>query len=221
MRINANLVGRAISEQQRASSLNVDLSNTKEVARLKYELLQKLKDLCPDYELTDTLKPVLNALFWWCVMQPGELNPHKGLWLWGNVGTGKTTMLKAVREFCHDVRPPDLEGNRYGFRLTHVGEVCRDFMDKNYQGVQTYIDSSRQAFDDLGTEPRQLNYYGTVVNVMEYVLLSRYERRDANFTHVTTNLSPPQIKQVYGVRVYDRAKEMFNFVEMAGATFRK
>ena len=221
MRINAGLIDKAISEQLRQSSLTVDLSNPQVVNHLKWLFMDKAKEICPGFTVTGNLKPIVNALFNWCVMQPGQLNPHKGLWLWGNIGTGKTTVLKIIRSFCNEVRPLSLDGNRYSFRISHVGDVCRDFMDKNYMGVQTYIESNRQAFDDLGVEPKPLSYYGTMVNVMEYVLLARYERRDAAFTHVTSNLSPKQVGDMYGMRVYDRAKEMFNFVEMAGATFRK
>ena len=219
-KINSHLIGEAINEQRRASILNVDLSNPEEIRRLKWDLLKKANEVCPGFQLPDEMKPVLNDLFNWCVMLPARLDPHKGLWLWGNIGTGKSTMLEIVRQFCYDVRPKDIDGNYYSFRITSVNDVCRDFMDSNYKGVQTYITSNRQAFDDLGTEPSRLNYYGTTVNVMEYVLLGRYERRHESFTHVTTNLSPKQIREVYGERVYDRAKEMFNFVEMAGATFR-
>lgn len=199
----------------------MDLSNPRVVNNLKWQFMRNAKEMCPEFSVTKELRPTLNALFNWCVMLPAQLNPHKGLWLWGNIGTGKTTMLKIIRAFCNEVRPIDIEGRRYSFRITPVGDVCRDFMDKNYMGVQDYIDSNRQAFDDLGVEPQPLSYYGTMVNVMEYVLLARYERRDVAFTHVTSNLSPKQVGQMYGMRVYDRAKEMFNFVEMAGATFRK
>lgn len=220
-RINSHLIGAAINEQQRASILNVDLSNPEVVRRLKWQFFRTAQKVCPAFDVPDAMKPVLNDLFNWCLMLPARLDPHKGLWIWGNIGTGKSTMLEVVRLFCHDVRPKDIDGNPYSFRTTSVNDVCRDFMDSNYQGVQTYINSSRQAFDDLGTEPSRLNYYGTTVNVMEYVLLGRYERRHSAFTHVTTNLSPNQITEVYGPRVYDRAKEMFNFVNMAGATFRR
>ena len=221
MRINAGLIDKAISEPQQQSILTADLSNPQVVCDLKWRFIHKAREFCPEYKVTPHMKPILEALFNWCVMQPAQLVPHKGLWLWGNIGTGKTTILKAVREFCREVRPRNIEGFEYSFRISHVGDVCRDFMEKSYMGVQTYIDSNRQAFDDLGVEPMPLSYYGTMVNVMEYVLLARYERRDVAFTHVTSNISPKQIGQMYGMRVYDRAKEMFNFVEMAGATFRK
>lgn len=45
--------------------------------------------------------------------------------------------------------------------------------------------------------------------------------RDNQFTHATTNLSLKQLSQVYSPRIYDRCKEMFNFVEIRGKTFRK
>jgi DNA replication protein DnaC len=47
---------------------------------------------------------------------------------------------------------------------------------------------------------------------MHEVLTQRYKNGLFTSTHVTTNLSAEQIKELYGVRVADRMREMFNLI---------
>ena len=151
------------------------------------------------------------------VETPLEL--HKGLWLWGNIGTGKSTMLEIIKDFCKIVRPKQ-NGWAYSFRINNVIDVCSDFSVGGYGAIKTYIDSNRQAFDEIGSETIPTGHYGTGENVMQYILQRRYDRRFSSFTHATSNISPGDIKQLYGARIYDRCREMFNFVEMRGKSFR-
>ncbi|ROT12812.1 hypothetical protein EEL50_11170 [Muribaculaceae bacterium Isolate-105 (HZI)] len=109
--------------------------------------------------------------------------------------------------------------------MTNVIDICAEFSDESrdggYYAIQTYITSSRQAFDELGSETTPTGRWGNFENVMQYVLQRRYDLRDNQFTHATTNLSLKQLSKVYSPRIYDRCKEMFNFVEIRGKTFRK
>lgn len=187
----------------------------------KHGFLHVAKEVCPGYELRQEQKPLLNDIFRWCMMLDGALDPSKGLWLYGNIGTGKSTMLEIVRRFCSMVRPKDEKGFPYSFRTTNAVEICGEFAERGYEGIKTYIDSPRQAFDEVGAECVPTGHYGTQLNVIQYILQHRYDNRFDNFTHVTTNLTKKQITERYDGRIYDRCKEMFNFVEMSGKTFRK
>jgi hypothetical protein len=55
------------------------------------------------------------------------------------------------------------------------------------------------------------------------VILDRYEIFIENKikTHLTTNLTNSQLQTRYDLRVYDRLKEMFNFVILDGDSLRK
>lgn len=182
-------------------------------------LLDVAKEICPAFQVDDDNRMLLNDIFNWCMMLQGKYNPHKGLLLHGDIGTGKSTMLEIVKRFCAIVRPKE-NGYSYSFRITTAINIAAEFNSHGYDGIRTYVDTKHQAFDDLGCEPRKVIYYGTMVNVMEHVILGRYGRFD-DFTHLTTNLTMDEIKSEYGPRVYDRCKEMFNVVEMNGKTRRK
>jgi hypothetical protein len=149
-------------------------------------------------------------------------NLNKGLLLFGGVGVGKTFLLSAFRnnqKFSYQVAScQDVEGTyaRVGDdKNEDTGEVGL----KKYYGLipmttlnQYGQDSLGFLFDDLGQENTATKHYGTQRNVMLEVLSQRYKNNLFTSTHITTNLSGEQINQVYGVRVADRMKEMFNLI---------
>lgn len=204
------------------SSPPVDLSR---INRAKFLFLECARKICPRYEIREDQKSILNEIVHWALMDyTGKLDPDRGLLLWGDIGTGKSTLLLIIREFCRLVRPYE-DGYPYSFRITNVIDICAQYADESrdggYSAIQTYISSRRQAFDELGSETTPTGRWGNYENVMQYILQRRYDLRDGNFTHATTNLSLEQISEVYSARIYDRCKEMFNFVEIHGKTFRK
>lgn len=200
----------------------VDLSK---INQYKLFFLTCANKICPGYQVRDDQKKMLNEIVHWALLDySGNLDPDRGLLLWGDIGTGKSTLMLIIREFCRHVRP-FVDGMPYSFRITNVIDICAEYADESshggYSAIQTYISSKRQAFDELGSETTPTGRWGNYENVMQYILQRRYDMRDANFTHATTNLSLDQIAEVYSARIYDRCKEMFNFVEIRGKTFRE
>lgn len=178
------------------------------------------------------MKPLLNDLVRWCLMLDGRYDPQKGLWLWGDIGTGKSTMLHIIRDYCRIMRPPayyrENDNPRamrkdplpYGFRITNASYVSGMFAKDGYPGIEEYITYIRQAFDEVGRECVPTGFYGNMENVFQYIIQRRYDIRRNDFTHITSNLSPDQIGEMYGDHIYDRCFEMFNFVQMSGESWR-
>ena len=221
-KINPAEAVREIREAaERRSNRTVDLSR---ISGYKTLFMQCAVAVCPGFIVREEMKPAYNDIVHWAVMDyDGNLDPDKGLLIWGDIGTGKSTMLEIIREFCYLVRPI-VDGNRYNFRINNVIDVCADYAEESihggYRGIRQYIDSPRVAFDELGSETVPTGRYGNFENVMQYIFQSRYDNRYHQFTHATTNFTIDQIQDVYGERIYDRFKEMFNFVALRGKTFR-
>lgn len=190
------------------------------------------KIVCPGFKVSVEMKSTLNDLLRWCLRLEGRYDPDKGLWLWGDIGTGKSTMLEIVKQFCRIVRPPiayrvddntrALRGEKwfYGFRTTNASVVAGEFARFGYPGIETFITNCRQAFDEVGRECIPTGFFGNMENVFQYIIQRRYDLRNNDFTHVTSNLQPEEIGAVYGDHIYDRCCEMFNFVEMRGESWR-
>jgi hypothetical protein len=103
-------------------------------------------------------------------------------------------------------------------KYTHMS-MAQVFVD----GEDIGIKPAAICFDDWGHEKNEAKMYGNSVNVMEEIICDRYVlwRNNAMMTHVTTNLDGDGIEAVYGKRVRDRVREMFNVIKIEGSSRRK
>ena len=116
------------------------------------------------FQISDFNRAQIADLFRWCIADPtGRHDPGRGLWLWGSIGSGKSTLLEIVRRFCGRLpwrRTADSRGYRspYSFRTSNAVAVCAEFQQRGFAGIETFIDSPRQAFDELGIETITTGY---------------------------------------------------------------
>lgn len=149
-------------------------------------------------------------------------NPKFGIWLYGPVGNGKTTMIYAI------MRLIDLLGSNGLFKYMGEYFVPRvrfktatdvvSLRQDNKRDFNDFIEESLVAVDDVGNEPKEILEYGNVITPMVDLLMYRYKVQ--GFTLVTSNLSPAQIKDKYDERVSDRCREMFAAIKFLNSTYR-
>lgn len=172
------------------------------------------------FEINDTNKGVLKALCFYFSRDPGFAslgkgwNLNKGLLLSGGVGVGKTILMRSLT--WNPLLP---------FRVVSVRFIADNYEKFGSETVNCYAypeenrSISAQAryigacFDDLGTEDTEKSHYGNKTNVMEKVILNRYDNCAHTLTHFTTNLTGEQIRELYGVRAVDRLREMINIID--------
>jgi energy-coupling factor transporter ATP-binding protein EcfA2 len=143
------------------------------------------------------------------------INLRKGILLTGPVGCGKTSLMRLMRYMLPREKT---------FHLKTCREVGLEFNVEGYRVLQQYGRNSlywredgyvpkTYCFDDLGSEGTG-RYYGNECNVMEEILLTRYEYFISNHmvTHLTTNFSSSELEKLYGSRVRSRLREMCNLV---------
>ncbi len=151
----------------------------------------------------------------------------KGLLLYGGIGIGKTSLFQIfIRNplasymvvSCREIANGYANNAAKGAKGTDYLDDYIDEIDPTHNNPFKQ-DAWGICFDDLGTESSKKTF-GNEVNVMEEILLSRYDRRIALTakTHITTNLSAEEIGDNYGTRVRSRMREMFNFIEFQSET---
>lgn len=146
---------------------------------------------------------------------PSE-SPKFGFMFCGRCGNGKTTLLRAMQTAVNY-----LSNNNY-FREPK-GVTCLDAKDlaavsRNLEALKAYRDKELLAIEDMGREPSEVLEYGNRLNPVADMIEYRYDRQ--LFTGITTNLTPKEIREVYGDRVADRFNEMLEVIIFENKSYR-
>jgi chromosomal replication initiation ATPase DnaA len=134
---------------------------------------------------------------------------HKGIYLYGPVGVGKTFVFQTLRVFCQAVPLPT-------FTVVPTRQIVQEVEKaKSFTETEKYH-GGMVCFDDLGDEPLPTKIYQREENVMALILSQRYEAylSKGQLTHVTSNLLPSELESHYGSRIADRCRQLFNFVPL-------
>ena len=144
--------------------------------------------------------------------------PKQGIMMCGRCGNGKTTMLYAIRamvRFLNDIGM--FERNDMGIVVKDAKEI--NVISRNVNDFGKLIRTELLAIEDMGKEPLEVMVYGNVIAPVQDIIEYRYDKR--LFTFITTNLSPQEITQRYGVRVGDRLKEMVSKIVFENDSYRQ
>lgn len=187
--------------------------------RSKVQFREKVFEVCPGFKVDDYNKDVLNELFYYAHGSSLKLDNNKGIFLYGDVGTGKSTLIRILAEYQRTMWR--------GFKVVNCASLVAEF---STHGVDALNESTwntgysgnnpvERAFDEMGRETIPAKYYGNELNIMQHILQLRYDLKIK--THITTNKGPEELIHLYGEHIYDRAVEMFNFIELKGDSKRK
>lgn len=166
-------------------------------------------------------RKVVGDLFSYFCDIESSLDPRKGLWLMGDVGTGKTTLMRLFAEFARE--------RSQGFKIHTCSDVASRYaltgnLDLYTLNREGYLGHPvAMCFDDLGREPLEACYFGQRLNVMQHILHVRYSlwQTSGLKTFVTTNCDVNDVEALYGRYIRDRVREMFNIVIVGGQSRRR
>jgi DNA replication protein DnaC len=139
-----------------------------------------------------------------------------GLLLMGGVGNGKTTMLKALRSVVKLAKLEFMNDTLY-VKYIDSNELTR-ICCEDYQSFRKVCNAPLLALDDMGAEPVEVKDYGTVRNPI--VELIQYRYSEMLPTLISTNLGHDVLKERYGLRLYDRFREMMHVVVFEEKSYR-
>ena len=142
-----------------------------------------------------------------------------GLLLTGPCGTGKTTLMLAIRELITHLFKNGTLG-RMGIEINPEMPLlsAKDIINQVVKNQNLYRRHDILFIDDLGHEPTEIMSYGMIYTPIIDLLEARYKMQ--KYTLITTNLKSKALREKYGERIADRFNEMMEIVEFNGETFR-
>lgn len=125
----------------------------------------------------------------------------------GGVGNGKTTMAKGLHRYMQKTLAHMYTVNGYIPRIYMVkAKDLHRLCHLNRERFDEVMAADVLTIDDLGLEPKEALEFGTVTTPIADLLDYRYDH--GLMTVITSNLNIKQLKSHYGIRIYDRLKEM-------------
>lgn len=180
----------------------------------------------PKFDPSKASRDILNSVFAW-IWKYDQCNAlhvdyNKGFFLYGTLGRGKSMTLNAMQKYMNSIKRRFWKNDyRIGAWWKTASELANIYAaDGQSALIQYAADDMNLVIDEFGREPIPASNYGTKMNVLQFLLQLRYDKRRSTVTHITTNLNPDQLEPIYGDYVADRCKEMFNFIEFDGESLR-
>lgn len=142
----------------------------------------------------------------------------KGLLIYGSYGVGKSLLFEILLK-CGRELVTKVNCNQIWFNTISAGSFIEEYM-KNINVKESNFDINnyyrgRLYIDDLGFENKVFKQ----TELLGRILFER--NRNGAITYVTTNLSPKQLQEKYGLRIGDRLFDMFNIIPWQGKSFRE
>lgn len=183
-------------------------------------ILEHAKSIIPEFVLDDHARDIFKLLCQYFTnnseFEKSGYSLKKGLFLFGNIGCGKTTMMRLFQRnvtndfYVISCRQVADEYTKFGADTLEKYSVLKEVYPHEHYGQKV----QGICFDDLGTEKNK-KYFGNEINVMEDIFQNRYDKRLIGKTHLTSNLSGEEIDEMYGPRVRSRLREMCNVIQFS------
>ncbi|MGL4519334.1 MAG: hypothetical protein ACRCUJ_06580 [Phocaeicola sp.] len=198
----------------------------------KSKFIESMHSISPDFKIDERNRAVISALYTWVWasldrMKPGALDPSKGILFWGEVGTGKTTLLKGLQHYLATINKLvyGYANNGICIEIRSAAEISLRYSAEGMDALNKWVDRERishLAIDEIGREEIS-KHFGTSCNTIQAVLQLRYEQRHNILTLGSTNMDMNdcgEFRSMYGEFILDRAKELFNIVRIGGESRR-
>lgn len=201
----------------------MDIGEAKRVFAFDYLMpLFKARDI--DYVFDSDNKTILHDLVSYFTRQNDcNLDLSKGICLYGGVGTGKTSIMRALSNFTNDFNLIT------AFDFVYMADVESDCSTNGLDVLDKYKNRTC-FFDDIGKRLEGVNNYGTKIDPYSELVTrqyNRYIRKNASLSHYSTNIEFKHSDEIgqalaakFGVREIDRFNEMVNFVYLGGGSRR-
>lgn len=156
----------------------------------------------------DVMAKAIDKITLWLI-QP-QSKRKSCLYLFGSPGTGKTTMVLAIRSLLNLLhrKDPTSSANEISELYLNI-KTAKDISELYMTDKKSYRSVSSSFFlgiDDLGSEASEILSHGNIKSPIIDLLENRYITLFP--TIITSNLTGDDIRERYGDRIADRLNEI-------------
>lgn len=171
--------------------------------------------------ISDSQKEGIKNMAKWIIGEAGPWDPNKSLYLWGEKGTGKTTLLRAA----HAVLGYYDRAFNWTGRQFEMQSLYQTFLDiYTSQDLNSMRSTARGwwALDDLRPEHAQYKHFGNEIPVLAMIFISRHDawKLHGEQTILVGNIHPQDFKDLPHIE-YDKMMQQYLTVEFTGPNYRK
>jgi DNA replication protein DnaC len=178
-----------------------------------------------EFELQANQIEILKQMYYYLNNLPafkGEFN--KGLALLGDIGTGKSLLLKSfihlvINHYQKIYKSIDDEYKIYNihWRASRYFTTSENYKDGSNPIIEYFNQSV--CIDDLGKEPLKFTVYNETYQPIRELIENISSHNSKLF--FTSNLTKNELKDYYHDSTYDRLKLLVNFFAIEGESLRK
>ena len=152
--------------------------------------------------LTGELRYILAIVFKWLV---GELqiDSNRGLLFRGQVGNGKSSIMKACYMFCKTF----YEVNCMYVNADKVSRLYEENSESSHFEINKLMSCRLLFIDDIGCEAVKVYNF----HPMSEIIRERYDKK--RITCATTNRTHKELRQIYGDSFEDKLSHMTYLIE--------
>lgn len=157
------------------------------------------------------VNPITNAVV--------PMNLQRGIFLSGNVGTGKSVAMKVLSRLYFK-NPYKRDGLMLRWEEARADEICESVARTG--DLSEWKNAPLLCVQDLGSEPTEVMYMGNRLEPLKSIIESRGDRPEL-VTMFTSNLplGGSEIVKKYGNRAASRLVEMCNYIVLLGKDRRR
>jgi len=171
-----------------------------------------------DFEAGNKLAAAAKSAAYDLVMKFPDVT--RGLYLWGNPGTGKTllssiVLTELIRQYAVPGRFVKISRHFFGLLKSTFNENS-DMYGQSSKIEKEFASVDILVIDDFGVQRNSEWEQETLYNLID----SRYDNE--KFTIITSNNDPVKaLKEISGGRILSRIKEMCRIMELSGQDYRE
>jgi len=177
--------------------------------KLNAEILLFERGEKTEYKIDDYNKSALSFICTYLQKCEG-VDHKKGIMIVGDIGTGKTLMLKTAIKIIekHTIKR---------FKQLHSKEVAEAIKEAE-SGIRS-LKKMPMLIDDIGKEQKEAKDYGSAFNPIPDLFALRWDF--GSWTFATCNYNFDDLVNFYGRSTVDRMNQMFNIITLKGESRRK